>query len=146
MLAVGMEMIGGGALLLIVGSLRGEWTQVNLEAVSRKSIASFAYLVFIGALLGYSAYIWLLQAASPAAVSTYAFVNPVVAVLLGWALDGEPMGPRAIVASALIVSAVALITLRRSNPTTPSKPVKRHRADRKLVEDRQLCETGPGIT
>lgn len=119
LVATGMEMIGGGVLLLIAGSLRGEWSQFHLEAVSWRSIAAFAYLVVFGALVGYTAYIWLLQVVSPAAVSTYAFVNPVVAVLLGWMLAGEPIGPRTIVAAALIVGAVALITLRKAK----SKPV-----------------------
>jgi drug/metabolite transporter (DMT)-like permease len=142
MLTVGMEMIGGGALLLIVGSLRGEWSQVNLEALSFKSIAAFAYLVVIGALVGYTAYIWLLQVASPAAVSTYAFVNPVVAVLLGWVADGEPMGPRVVIASALIVGAVALITLRRSKRPPPQPPSKMRSLKDERRHEHELCATG----
>jgi drug/metabolite transporter (DMT)-like permease len=74
-------------------------------------VAAWAYLTVFGALVGFTAYLWLLQVSTPAKVSTYAFVNPVVAVFLGWIVLHEPVTPRTIIAAAMIVSAVALITL-----------------------------------
>jgi drug/metabolite transporter (DMT)-like permease len=95
LLATGMEMLCGGLLLVAAALLRGEGGSVNLAAISVKSLLAFAYLIVFGALVGYVAYIWLLNHVSAAAVSTYAYVNPVVAVVLGWALAEEELGPRA---------------------------------------------------
>ena len=77
--------------------------------MSTRSLLSLAYLIVAGSLLGFTAYIFLLGATTPARVSTYAYVNPVVAVLLGWLLAGETVTPRTLVAAAVIVAAVALI-------------------------------------
>ena len=115
LLAAGMEMLGGGALLIIVGLALGEAPRVNLSAISLESALAFVYLVIFGALVGYIAYLWLLKAATPAAVSTYAYVNPLVALLLGWGLDNETIGPRTLVAAGLILTAVILITAKRSS-------------------------------
>lgn len=121
LLTIGMEMLAGGTLLTLAGLLRGEWSDVNLEAMSWQSAAAFFYLIVFGSLIGFSAYIWLLRTVSPAAVSTYAYVNPVVAVLLGWGLANEPMGLRTIIAAGLIIAAVVLITTRRNKtPATSS--------------------------
>jgi len=79
--------------------------------VSLRSLLGFLYLIVFGSILAFSAYIWLLQVSTPARVSTYAYVNPVVAVLLGWAFANEALTPRMLVAAAVIVSGVALITL-----------------------------------
>ena len=87
-----MQMIGGGALLMIAGTIHGEWSSVHFDAISLKSILAFAYLVVFGSLIGFSAYVWLLSVASPAAVSTYAYVNPVVALLLGTLFNHEKLG------------------------------------------------------
>ena len=110
--ATGMEMMCGGALLLAVGLARGEAAQIKFDAITMDSIWALAYLIVFGSLVGYSAYIWLLTVVSPAAVSTYAYVNPIVAVLLGWAYRNEPIEPRTIGAGALILTAVLLITAR----------------------------------
>ncbi|HEY3204730.1 MAG TPA: EamA family transporter [Thermoanaerobaculia bacterium] len=109
LLAVSMEMIAGGAILLATASLAGEWRGFALAAVSQRSLLSLAYLIVAGSLLGFSAYIFLLGATTPARVSTYAYVNPVVAVFLGWAIAREPVTPRTLLAAAVIVGAVALI-------------------------------------
>jgi drug/metabolite transporter (DMT)-like permease len=79
------------------------------------------YLVIFGSLVGYSVYIWLLRVASASAVSTYAYVNPVVAVFLGWLILSEPLTPRTLAAAAVIVGAVALIT-RGAAPSHVSLP------------------------
>jgi drug/metabolite transporter (DMT)-like permease len=107
--AVSMEMIGGGALLWIAGLLLHEGSRLNLSAVSARSALSLAYLIVFGSLVGFSAYVWLLKATTPARASTYAYVNPIVAVLLGTLLAGEALTPRIGLAAASIVAAVALI-------------------------------------
>ena len=108
-LATAMEMIAGGAWLLLFGLATGQAGKLTLAAVSARSLLSLAYLILFGSLIGFTAYIWLLKATTPARVSTYAYVNPVVAVLLGWAFAGEPMTLRTLLAAAVIVGAVALI-------------------------------------
>jgi len=82
-------------------------------------VLSLGYLIFFGSLVAFSAYVWLLRVSTPARVSTYAFVNPVVAVVLGYVLAGEPLTPRTMVAAAVIVAAVVLITRRRG--TAPAR-------------------------
>jgi drug/metabolite transporter (DMT)-like permease len=117
--ATGMQMLAGGAALLVGGTLAGEWARVDPGAVSAKSLLSLLYLLVFGSLVAFSAYAWLLRATTPAKVSTYAYVNPVVAVLLGWALAGEPLTTRTLVAASVIVVSVAMITtdgLRRARP------------------------------
>lgn len=117
LLATGMEMLWGGAWLLLAGLLRGELGTVDPSAFSTRSVLAFAYLVLFGSLVGFTAYIWLLGVSTPARVSTYAYVNPVVAVLLGWWLLNEPLTPRVLGAAAIIVLAVAVITTgRRAQP------------------------------
>jgi len=109
LLAIAMEMIGGGVLLFVAATATGEWRGFSIAAVSTRSLLALAYLVVAGSLLGFTAYIFLLGATTPARVSTYAYVNPVVAVLLGWLFAGETVSPRTLVAAAVIVAAVALI-------------------------------------
>ena len=108
-LAAAMEMLCGGALLLLFGLATGQAGQLSLAAISTRSLVALAYLVFFGSLIGFTAYIWLLGATTSARVSTYAYVNPVVAVLLGWGFANEPMTLRTILAAAVIVSAVVVI-------------------------------------
>ena len=121
--ATGMEMLCGGALLFIAGLLRGELATTDVAAFSTVSVLSFAYLVLAGSLVGYTAYIWLLGVSTPARVSTYAYVNPIVAVFLGWLLAGEPVTPRVLIAAAIIIAAVAVITVgRRATPVQPEEP------------------------
>ena len=109
LLATAMEMVAGGAILLLAATVTGEWSGLSLAAVSSRSLFSLVYLIVAGSLLGFSAYIFLLGATTPARVSTYAYVNPVVAVFLGWAFAGEPVTLRTFIAAAVIVTAVALI-------------------------------------
>jgi drug/metabolite transporter (DMT)-like permease len=107
--AVSMEMIAGGALLWAAGLFGGEGARLHVSAVSLRSALSLGYLVVFGSLLGFSAYVWLLRVTTPARVSTYAYVNPVVAVLLGTLFAGEDLTLRIALAAAGIVAAVALI-------------------------------------
>ena len=110
-LATGMEMLAGSAGLAVFALLHGETAHLGNTHVSLLSIAGWLYLIVFGSIVAFTAYVWLLRVSTPARVSTYAYVNPVVAVLLGFALAGEPLTLRMIVAAAVIVSGVALITL-----------------------------------
>ena len=118
LLATGMEMLAGGAILMVLGLLTGEAGRLDLAGVSVKSVLSLSYLVVFGA-LGFVAYIWLLRVTTPALVSTYAYVNPVVAVFLGWALAGEPLTPGMLAAAAVILTGVVLITVFRTRGKAP---------------------------
>lgn len=109
-LASGMQMLAGGVLLLAAGLLTGEWAGFDVRSVSLRSILAFAYLIFFGSIIAFTAYSWLLQTVGPARTATYAYVNPMVAVILGWALAGETMTPRTVAAAAIIVASVGLIT------------------------------------
>lgn len=112
--ATGMEMFCGGALLFVVALLAGDHVGFSIANVSTKSALAFVYLTAIGSLVGFTAYIWLLGVQPAARVSTYAYVNPVVAVFLGWALAGEALSLRTAIAAAIIIGAVAVITTARS--------------------------------
>ena len=112
LLASAMEMICGGALLLLAGGVTGEWSGFHLANVARHSILAWVYLTLFGSLVGFTAYVWLLNATTPARASTYAYVNPVVAVLLGWAFLNEPITGRTLTAAAAIILAVVVIVTR----------------------------------
>lgn len=116
-LASGMQMLAGGTMLTLAGLGTGEAGAVHLDAVTLRSGAALLYLIVFGSLLGFGAFTWLLRVSSPARVATYAYVNPIVAVLLGWALAGEPFGPRELAAAAVIVGGVALITTAKLRAT-----------------------------
>jgi drug/metabolite transporter (DMT)-like permease len=122
LLTTGMEMLGGGALMIIVGAISGEVAHVDVHAISKASAIGLLYLVTFGSLLGFTSYIWLLDKVSPARLGTYAYVNPLVAVMLGWAIAGERLSIRTGVAAAIVICAVALITTARSTaPTTEAR-------------------------
>jgi drug/metabolite transporter (DMT)-like permease len=108
-LTAAQQMLCGGLLLLLASLATGETRRFQLNSVSILSLASFAYLVIIGAVIGYTAYIWLLRHCDPAKVATYAYVNPIVAVLLGATFAGETLTMRTLVAAALIIGSVALV-------------------------------------
>jgi drug/metabolite transporter (DMT)-like permease len=110
-LSTAMQMLAAGVALLGVSLLLGEPWSFDVFAVSLRSWLGFLYLVVFGSLVAFSAYVWLLRASTPERVSTYAYVNPVVAVLLGAAFAGEELTVRMAVAAVVIVSGVALITL-----------------------------------
>ncbi|MEW6059992.1 MAG: EamA family transporter [Actinomycetota bacterium] len=106
---VGMEMLCGGALLAIVAIATGELGEVHPERFSLASVLALAHLIVFGSLVGFGSYVWLLRNAPTSLVSTYAYVNPVVAVLLGWIILGEPITLRTVAAGAIILASVALI-------------------------------------
>jgi drug/metabolite transporter (DMT)-like permease len=114
-LASGMQMLAGGVIMLLIGTFAGEWSTLDLSAISARSWVSFIYLIFVGALVAYTAYSWLLKNAQPAMVATYAYVNPAIAVLLGWAIAGETLTGQMLVGAAIIVGSVALITSNKKS-------------------------------
>jgi drug/metabolite transporter (DMT)-like permease len=128
LVATAMEMLAGGFLLTLVGIAAGEFGRVRLDAFSARSVLALAYLIVFGSLLAFSAYIWLLHSAPLPLVATYAYVNPVVAVVLGWALLAEPITPRMMLAGAVIVTAVALIAGASPPPVEEDEPAARHTA------------------
>jgi drug/metabolite transporter (DMT)-like permease len=120
LVATGAQMIAGAAVLIVLGTFHGEIPQLHLEAISSDSIIAFAYLTAIGSLLAFTTYGWLLRVAPLPLVATYAYVNPVVAVLLGAVVLHESIEPRTLVAGAVIVAAVALIVRTRGRLQTPA--------------------------
>jgi drug/metabolite transporter (DMT)-like permease len=108
-LAAGQQMLCGGVLLTLAGVVTGELHRFDASRVSLLSVGSFAYLVIIGAVVGFTAYIWLLRHCHPARVATYAYVNPIVAVVLGALFAGETLTARAMLAVGLIIGSVALV-------------------------------------
>ena len=109
------QMIAGGLCLAVSGVIAGELAHLDLAHASSRSLFGFAYLVTFGSLIGFTAYFYLLSHTSAAKAATYAYVNPVVAVLLGWALAGEAVTSRTLVAAAVILAGVAIITLARDD-------------------------------
>ena len=109
LVGAGMQMLCGGAALLVAGIAAGELGKVDVGAVSMRSALGLTYLVLFGSILAFSAYVWLLRTASTALVATYAYVNPIVAVALGAAFLDEAVTTRTLVAGGLVVGAVALI-------------------------------------
>jgi drug/metabolite transporter (DMT)-like permease len=124
-LGAGMQMLTASVMLAVLGIATGEAGRVHLSAVSPASVGSLVFLVSFGAVGVYTAYSWLLRNASTPLLSTYAYVNPVIAVGLGWALAGEHLGARELVAGLVVLASVALIMLaRRPAPAPRPKPVR----------------------
>ncbi len=120
LLATSLEMLAGGALLLLAAAITGEAARFHPGAVSLRSLLACGYLIVFGSLVGFTAYGWLLREVPAARVSTYAYVNPVVAVVLGWALAGEPLSGRTLAAAAIIVTGVVLITTYQARHHVPA--------------------------
>ncbi len=112
LLGTSMEMLAGGAGLLLLGTLSGEWGRLDPAGIAARSLWSLSYLITFGSWVGLAAYVWLLRVAPTPLVSTYAYVNPLVAILLGHFLAAEPLTPRILVATAIIVGSAALTTAR----------------------------------
>ena len=123
LMVTAMQMLSGAALLLVLGSALGEWGQVSSARISAVSVAAVVYLALAGSLVALSAYMWLLRVCPPSRVSTYAYVNPVVAVFLGWLVAGESFSPRMLVAAAIILGAVVLVTM--GSVTDKRAPIRR---------------------
>jgi drug/metabolite transporter (DMT)-like permease len=120
-LSAGMQLLAGGAALGLAGILGGELSRVHAAGVSRSSLLAFAYLVVFGTLVAFPCYAWLLRSAPTTLVSTYAYVNPVVAVALGWGLADEPVTPLTLLAGGIVLASVAMIVSARRTPE-PGEP------------------------
>ncbi len=118
-LAIGMEMLAGGFLLVLAGLALGEAGTVNLGAVTAKSLGAYLYLIVFGSVVAFSAYMYVLRHTTVAMATSHSYVNPVVAVFAGWILAGETLTPRAMVAACVIVGAVALLTLSGRREASP---------------------------
>ncbi|MEP6705392.1 MAG: EamA family transporter [Acidobacteriota bacterium] len=114
LLTAGMQMIAGSVSLLLVGLIRGELTTFDPAAVSSSSLIGLTYLIIFGSLIGFTAYSWLLKNARPSMVATYAYVNPVIAVMLGWFIAGESMTGQMLIGAGIVVGSVVLITSQTS--------------------------------
>jgi len=108
-----MQMIAGGVLLLAVGLGMGEGSRVTAAAFTARAVVSLAFLIVFGSLVAFTVYTWMLQVCSAAAVSTHSYINPIVAVFLGWAAAGEHVGARTLAGTAIILGSVALVSLRK---------------------------------
>jgi drug/metabolite transporter (DMT)-like permease len=116
LLSTGMVMLAGGIGLLLLGTLAGEWNRLSLEAATQRSMIGLAYQIIFGSLIGFVAYSWLLRVAPTALVSTYAYVTPLIAMVLGNLIDQEPLTLRIILSALMIVGALILISLAREIP------------------------------
>ena len=110
-MSAAMSLLAGAVMLLLTGTLVGETAGFSLPAVSLKSALGLAYLAIMGSLISYSAYFWLLQRCPPTLVATHTYVNPIVALVLGWAVAGESLNWRTIVSGIAVVGAIALVSL-----------------------------------
>ena len=111
----GIQMLTGGVLLTLTAALLGEFRGFHVQADSRGAWLALAYLIVAGSIIGFTAYVWLIQHESPTKVGTYAYVNPVVAVIVGYFLGGEAIGRRTVIGTLLVLVSVVVIT------TTPKK-------------------------
>jgi drug/metabolite transporter (DMT)-like permease len=122
-----MQMLSGGALLLIAGAAAGE--RLHLASVSPRSWAALLYLIVFGSIVAFGAYTWLMRASTAAKVSTHAYVNPIVAVWLGWAVAGEVVTRTMILGTVIVLASVALVTMKRSERVALAKQRMQTAAD-----------------
>ncbi len=110
----GAQMLAGGVMLLAISAGLGEWRGFDPLAVSGAAWIALVYLIFAGSIAGFTAYVWLLHHESPTKVGTYAYVNPVVAVIIGYYLGGEPLGARTVLGGMFVLASVVTITSMRT--------------------------------
>lgn len=121
----GAQMFAGGVMLTLAAAARGELRGFHPAAVSLQAWLALAYLIVFGSIIGFTAYLWLIHHHSPTKVGTYAYVNPVVAVLLGYFAGGEPLGPRTVTGALCVLLSVVLITTARTTQPRPPAPLAR---------------------
>ena len=126
LLTAGMQMFSGGLVLLFVSLILGEWSTFNILEVSANSWFGVIYLIIFGSLIGFTAYSWLLKNAQPAMVATYAYVNPIIAVLLGWLIANESFTGQMLVGAGVIVGSVVLITSHDKNDKDSEEEIEIH--------------------
>lgn len=119
--AASLQMLGGGASLAVLALLHGDFHALDVAAITPRGWIAFSYLTFVGSLVAFSTFVWLMKHSTPARVATYAYVNPLVAVFLGWLILDEPITSRTFVAATIIIAAVVIITTQKSK-AGKSKP------------------------
>ena len=117
---ISLQMLAGGGVLTLIGILSGEFLLLSFQAMSVLSIVSFIYLIIFGSIVAYAAYVWLLKVSTPSKVGTYAFFNPLVAVILGWLFANEPINTEMILGAGAILSSVLII----NRPKNGTKKIK----------------------
>jgi drug/metabolite transporter (DMT)-like permease len=127
----GSQMLAGGILLTVTAAMLGEFRGFHVAAVSARAWLALAYLIVAGSIIGFTAYVWLLHHESPTKVGTYAYVNPVVAVLVGYFLGGETLGARTVLGTLLVLVSVIVIT------TT----AKKETAHQRIVAESEMAES-----
>jgi drug/metabolite transporter (DMT)-like permease len=128
------QMLAGGALLFVASCALGEFRAFHPQQVSRGAWIALAYLIFAGSIVAFTAYVWLLHYESPTRVGTYAYINPIVAVAIGYFLGGEAVGPRTLLGTLLVLLSVIVIT------TTPAKrPATAWREKDPQLADQDVC-------
>jgi drug/metabolite transporter (DMT)-like permease len=120
----GAQMLAGGILLALAAAIFGEFRGFHIQAVSRGAWYALAYLIVAGSIIGFTAYVWLIHHESPTKVGTYAYVNPVVAVIVGYFLGGETVGPRTLLGTLLVLVSVIVITTTRARKPAEAPLVK----------------------
>ena len=128
-MSTAMEMLAGGMLLMVAGLITGEVTELNVAEISTRSLLLVLYLTIFGSIVALTAYVWLLKTVHPARVATYTYVNPVIAIFLGWLVLSEPITSQTLIAVVVIIFAVVLITTQKqkqmiSQPELPSSTVE----------------------
>ena len=122
LLGTGLEMLAGGLVMVLAGSLLGEIGRANIEAFSLRSLLALAYLIVFGSLLAFTAFTWLVANVPVSTLGTYAYVNPIVAVALGAVILNEPITPRTLIASAIIIAAVVAMVSGRPRDAEEAGP------------------------
>lgn len=128
-LTAGMQMFSGGLVLLFVSLVTGEMSRFDISQVSANSLFGVIYLIIAGSLIGYTAYSWLLKNAQPAMVATYAYVNPIVAIFLGWLIAGESFTGQMLIGAGVIVGSVVLITSHDKNDKDLEEKIEIHESN-----------------
>lgn len=142
----GLQMLGGGAALVVFGLFRGEWAAFRPENVTWTSVAAFVYMIVFGSLLAFSAYTWLMRNVDPTMVATHTFVNPVVAVFLGWWIRDEPVSSRTLAATALIVVSVLFTIVgerrrQKAEEAAAAPPAKAEQPERAVAREQiEACD------
>jgi drug/metabolite transporter (DMT)-like permease len=123
-LSTALQMLTGGAVLMLIAAATGEPARLDPANVSTRSLLALAYLIVFGAIVAYTAFVWLIRNAPPTVASTYSYVNPMVAVFLGWALAGEAISSRIVLAALVIVAGVALVTFAARKENGRDRPAE----------------------
>jgi drug/metabolite transporter (DMT)-like permease len=139
-MAAAMSLLAGAGMLLLVGTVTGEGTRLNVAAVSLKSLLALAYLAIAGSLVAYSAYFWLLNRFPPTLIATHTYVNPLVALVLGWAIAGEVLTAGFIFGGLVVIFAIALVSRATSQENQAGKIHEQHLDVAREVQPQKKCD------